>query len=161
MKINPAEIMETCNNRYREIGFSILFGVLGILFTVMAVVQIGGVWWLQRSGQIVEARVTDLTRVTDLMGSKHYLIQYTFIVDGVEYSSPNRKKDGWVLVPEDVWNITKITRTIDVRYNPEGFLNIPACRPLMTDDVFAALAMGILFLALSAGAVYMAYRNRS
>jgi len=147
--------METgSNNRYRQIGFSIIFGVLGFVFTVMAVAQIVGVWWLQRSGQIVEARVTDWE------ASKHYLIQYTYVVDGVEYSSPKRKEGRWVQVSEDVWNTTKITRTIDVRYHPDHiFFNIPTCKSLMPGDVFADLVLGILFLVLSAYKVYRAYRS--
>jgi len=155
MKINSHETMEAGNtNRYRKIGFSILFGVLGIVFTVIAVVQIMSVWWLQRNGNIVEARVTGWE------ASKHYLIQYTFVVDGAKASSPNKGKGGWVMIPEDVWHITKTTGTIDVRYNPDYiFFNIPACRSVMPADVFTDLVLGILFLALSTYKGYTAYRN--
>lgn len=103
-------------NRQQQIGFSFLFGVLGIMLTGYAVFQIISVWLFHQKGHITEAQVTNWKTIPDGHTSSNryrtYLIRYTFVVNGVDVLPPANL---WMPVPEDVWHETYITRKIDVR----------------------------------------------
>ena len=128
-----------------------LLSILGIFVMTLAVPQIKKGLALRQSEHIVEARVADW-RISSNRG-KRYLIRYTFVVDGtqVSHSDATGRKNLWARVSKDMWDKTKTTRKIDVRYDPSDiFNNAPAYKPVSLVDSLAGLGLGILCFVIAA-----------
>ena len=121
----------------------ILIGVflLGLAIVFVAVREIVNDATLAKGAVIVEARVTEIRKMTSRRSGDSYEVRYAFQAGGQRYTYRDEtgRTDLWATISEKAWEVARQKGTVEVAYLPaDPWVNHAVARP--SDQLFGQIA---------------------
>lgn len=140
--------------KYKQIGYIVLFFLAGAALLILGVSDIVKDARLNNSGQVALATVDDWRVYNGKHVHNSHEIQYSFRVkndDTVYYR-------GWARIPIEEWNLTKMSKSINVVYDPKNPWNSRAFNE-EPFDITGSIIFIIAGLFLTASCIYILVKS--